>query len=355
MQHSGHISSQGITETYHGSPVVSDSVAIPPVYKYLDQYGNVVPGSYRKNCAVKRKFNEKTIEQKYAAILDLEKGALSKTEMARKLQVGQSTITGWVKGSEAIKTAYRDFISGKRKRAKKGKFQELEAELAKWCKSMLGKDVQLTGPIVMERVQQIVFELGIKDCKPSTGWLERFKGRHGITFKKPQASGEAGSANDTRAEQIDNAKELSCNNIDQVTQVIAFDDQETANNTNEAVHNTQVPVNNDVTDAIVISPIPASDIQEAGQILIELETYDPDPNAGPGVQFVELVPAVQGSVCVKIKDAGLDGHKPVSNIIDSVGNNIPDSVSNNIPDTSLKKEELGASAHDLLAALQVQY
>ena len=203
-----HVWVKSSTETDHGSPVVSGSVTIPPVYQYLDQSGNLKPGPHGKKSAVKRKLTNKTIEEKYLTILEVEKGELSRTELAKKHMVAMSTLTGWVKDSESIKAARGKFISGKRKRARKGNFHELEVELAKWCKNMFDKDIQLSGPIVRERVQQLALKLGVKDCKPSGAWLDRFKERHGIKFKKPQGSsiGE-GSV----PEPDNNAKELACN------------------------------------------------------------------------------------------------------------------------------------------------
>ena len=264
-----HIWVKSDTETDHGSPVVSDSVTIPPVYQYLDQSGNLKPGLHRKKCAVKRKLTNKTIEEKYLTILEVEKGELSKTEIAKKHKLAQSTLTGWVKDSESIKAARGKFISGRRKRARKGNFHELEVELAKWCNNMLDKDVQLSGPIVRERVQQLALKLGVKDCKPSGAWLDRFKERHGIKFKKPQGS----SKDEDSVQEPDNyAKDLTCSNA------------KTGLNTSELTNNAQEPACN--------NPDTCLNTQNAF------------------VKTPELVPYATESFCTNAPDTGLNTQEP---------------------------------------------
>ncbi|GFS18304.1 tigger transposable element-derived protein 4 [Elysia marginata] len=55
-------------------------------------------------------------------------------------------------------------------------------------------DVPISGPILIEKGEQLAQELGHTDSKLSGGWLDRFKQRHGIVFKT--MSGEAASAKD---------------------------------------------------------------------------------------------------------------------------------------------------------------
>ena len=206
---------------------------------------------------MKRKLCQKTIEEKYVTILELEKGELSKSEIAKTHNIALSTLSGWIKDSESIKAAYGKFGPGRCTR-RKGNYQELEDELLKWCKNMFDKSIQLSGPIVLERAQQLVIQLEIKDCKLSSGWLERFKERHGIKFKKPQGSSSVLShkipepAGNTpkpvhnTQEPVNNTSEPAHNASEPVnnTSEPAHNASEPVNNTSEPAHNASEPVNN---------------------------------------------------------------------------------------------------------------
>ena len=53
-----------------------------------------------------------------------------------------------------------------------------------WFREARGRDVALTGPILLEKAKCIADQLGVEGFRQSTGWLERFKERHGIIFRK---------------------------------------------------------------------------------------------------------------------------------------------------------------------------
>ena len=46
---------------------------------------------------------QKTLEDKYEAILEVEKGQKSKAEVARIFNVPKNTLSGWLKKAESIK------------------------------------------------------------------------------------------------------------------------------------------------------------------------------------------------------------------------------------------------------------
>ena len=165
--------------------IISD---VEPVFQqFWGEYGGLtIPQLGTRKYSVKRKLVQKTIAEKYEAVLEVERGERSKTEIARMFSVPLSTLSGWIKEAESIKDGYVRFAPS-RCTMRKGNFQALEAELFKWCTEMLDQNVQLSGPLVLEKARSLVDQLETRDCKLSTGWLERFKERHGISFKRNPA------------------------------------------------------------------------------------------------------------------------------------------------------------------------
>ena len=131
----------------------------------------------------RRKYHRKTLTDKYKAILELEKGNKSKTEIAKMFDVPLNTLSGWIKHADSIKDGHGRF-GPKRLSLKQGTFKELEQELSKWCRSVLDQNKPLSRPMILEKARALKDQLKLKNCGLSTGWFERFKGRHGITFPK---------------------------------------------------------------------------------------------------------------------------------------------------------------------------
>lgn len=149
---------------------------------------------------VKRKLDTKTLEDKYLAIMEVEKGQKSKTEIAKMFNIPKNTLSGWIKKSESIKEGYEKF-GPKRKLMRSGNFEELESVLLKWFVTMRDRDVAISGPLLLEKANQFAEQLEIHEFKQSNGWLDRFKERHGISFKK--ICGESKSVDSESNDMLD--------------------------------------------------------------------------------------------------------------------------------------------------------
>ena len=146
----------------------------------------------------KRKLDQKTLEEKYAAIIEVEKGQKTKTEIAKMFNIPKNTLTGWVKKADTIKEGYAKF-GPKRRVMRIGQFDDLETALLKWFSAMRDRNIPLSGPLLLQKAKDFAEQLRITTFKQSTGWLDRFKERHGITFKA--VCGEAKSV-DTRSTEM---------------------------------------------------------------------------------------------------------------------------------------------------------
>ena len=60
--------------------------------------------------------------------------------------------------------------------------EDVDGGLLTWFKQSRAQGAPISGPIVMEKAGELAKELGI-DFVPCSGWLGRFKRRHGIIFK----------------------------------------------------------------------------------------------------------------------------------------------------------------------------
>ena len=72
----------------------------------------------------------------------------------------------------------------KRKNARISSFEEVENATLKWFTMVRDANLPVSGPILLGKAEEFASKLGISDFKASTGWLDRFKDRNGITFKK---------------------------------------------------------------------------------------------------------------------------------------------------------------------------
>lgn len=80
-----------------------------------------------------------------------------------------------------------------RKRNKTAEFPDLEECLVKWFKQCRDQNVSVGGPILKEKAQAFAKSLGHGKFRASNGWLDNFKKRNNIVFRK--LCGESASVN----------------------------------------------------------------------------------------------------------------------------------------------------------------
>ena len=65
--------------------------------------------------------------------------------------------------------------------------------MLKWFKQCRDENISISGPLLQEKAEIYSKSLGFSDFKASNGWLEKFKRRHDLVFKK--VCGESASVN----------------------------------------------------------------------------------------------------------------------------------------------------------------
>ena len=116
----------------------------------------------------------------------------SKSVIARDFNVARSTISSIIKNKEKTLEAFESssFLPD-RKRLRTATYTDVEDALLLWFKQARSLNVPISGPILQMKARELAMSLGRPGFVCSSGWLKRFKTRHGIAFR--QMSGEAGS------------------------------------------------------------------------------------------------------------------------------------------------------------------
>ena len=156
---------------------------------------------------VKRKLKVHTIETKFQALAEVDKGTESKTAIAKKFEVPLNTLSTWIRNAEKIKDSFEQQAMGpQRKKMRTVTYQDTENATLQWFKAARDRNLPVSGPLLQAKAEEFALQLGETSFKCSTGWLDRFKDRHGITFKK--VCGESKSVNEHSKDMTDWAAEL---------------------------------------------------------------------------------------------------------------------------------------------------
>ena len=123
----------------------------------------------------------------------------SQASVAKHFGVHPSQISRIQKQRSELLQSWQNNSNPDRKRKRTGKAEDVEEALLRWFSHARTRQLPVSGPLLMEKAAQLAEGLGITDFKASVGWLERWKERHNIKFKKQH--GEKQDADDFGAER----------------------------------------------------------------------------------------------------------------------------------------------------------
>lgn len=152
----------------------------------------------------KRKHKTLTVLQKVDIIKRLESGT-SVRHLASLFGISTRTIYDISKNKQKILQFYASSDSNagiaNRKSMRPAKDVNLDAVVYEWFRQRRDEGVPITGPLLCEKAKMLHEELKIEEpCNFSSGWLTRFKQRHGIRYLK--SCGEKLSADSQAAEEF---------------------------------------------------------------------------------------------------------------------------------------------------------
>ncbi|UYV74882.1 hypothetical protein LAZ67_12001658 [Cordylochernes scorpioides] len=124
-------------------------------------------------------------------IEEIEQGK-SHSQVSRERNIPRSTISTIFKNKFAIKSAFlKSNFSSTLKRDRGGEFPEIEEALFRRIRQANAMKLAINGNILKEKAILLALKMGQDNFEASNGWLEKFKARRNIAFKR--LHGEAGS------------------------------------------------------------------------------------------------------------------------------------------------------------------
>ncbi|UYV76916.1 hypothetical protein LAZ67_14002390 [Cordylochernes scorpioides] len=124
-------------------------------------------------------------------IEEIEQGK-SHSQVSRERNIPRSTISTIFKNKFAIKSALlKSNFSSTLKHDRDGEFPEIEEALFRWIRQANAMKLAINGNILKEKAILLALKMGQDNFEASNGWLEKFKARRNIAFKR--LHGEAGS------------------------------------------------------------------------------------------------------------------------------------------------------------------
>ena len=141
-----------------------------------------------------------TLETKVAIIEAVERKTKTNAQICREFDLPSSTLYTILKEKEKIMKAHNngDFDRDCKK-LRTADFADVDNALIIWFKQARSQQVPISGPILMEKAKEIAEHMGLPSFSGSTGWLDRFKSRHGIVFKN--VCGESASVSTTSTDE----------------------------------------------------------------------------------------------------------------------------------------------------------
>lgn len=123
----------------------------------------------------KREHKEMSLESKYKALLELDKGKTNK-EVALLFEVPPNTVSTWKRNKTKIFEAFQNG-SPSTKRIKTSKYDQINKAVLQWFKRMQSENVPISGALIREQALCFAKDLNIEHFQASEGWLQKWKKR----------------------------------------------------------------------------------------------------------------------------------------------------------------------------------
>ena len=137
-----------------------------------------------------RKRKAISLEAKYEIIQCVEMGNEPKKDVAARFDILSNTLSTILKNKEKIVESYEKSTNSQaRKRHWSSAHENVDVALYEWSKKKRNQNIPISGPILMAKSKEFATRFGDRDFTPNTGWLDRFKERHGFVCRS--ISGES--------------------------------------------------------------------------------------------------------------------------------------------------------------------
>jgi hypothetical protein len=131
-----------------------------------------------------RKLKTLTLKRKIELLDEVESGAKKKADIAKEFGISGSTLSGIIKNKERYRKMYYDgHMDIEKKRSRASLCDDVDIALLKWFTMARTANVPINGPVLSNKAEEFARLRGKPEWSCSAGWLDRFKKRHGITYK----------------------------------------------------------------------------------------------------------------------------------------------------------------------------
>lgn len=156
---------------------------------------------------------EITWKRKVEILQEIEKlpNKISNREMAIHFGIPRNTLFNILRARDRIIEAYKRNPNGRRKRLRSGKAPHVEHALYQWYKGAKKQKLPLSNIVLFEKARDLAISQGSYTFRPTTGWLERWKKRHNITFSTDGS--EDGANENGDGEESDSEKHIDTSDI----------------------------------------------------------------------------------------------------------------------------------------------
>ncbi|CAI6366965.1 unnamed protein product [Macrosiphum euphorbiae] len=110
---------------------------------------------------------------------------MSQQQAACKLNVSQSLLGRMLKIRQEIENASLENVNSNRKRKRVGNEEEVEEAFKQWFTKVGEKDIRVTGPLLLQKAEDLEKKMGKEDFVATEGWFYRWEKRENISFVKP--------------------------------------------------------------------------------------------------------------------------------------------------------------------------
>lgn len=128
-------------------------------------------------------------EDKVKLIEAVNAGDKKKSEIAKQFGIPANTLSTIIKNKEKYESQPSSL-----KRIKGPENKEIDNCVVQWLKQCRDKNLPISGPTLQEKATEFAKQLGKPNFRASNGWLQNFKKRNDVVFKK--VTGESASVND---------------------------------------------------------------------------------------------------------------------------------------------------------------
>lgn len=144
-----------------------------------------------------------SIKEKMDIINESEKSGISTRKLAEKFKVGKTQVTMLLQNKDEVRKLFQEGGNADQKRKfPKTEGHAVDQAVFNWFCKARNMNLPISGPIIQAKALEVAQCLGLSDFKASNGWLERFRRRHDITFKKI-----CGESADVNIENVNSWKE----------------------------------------------------------------------------------------------------------------------------------------------------